>query len=267
MTFSVMVLGCSAAIPTGTRHLSAHLLNANERFCLIDCGEGTQFQLRQYHIPWKRIDYVFISHLHGDHFFGLAGLLNSMHLLGRTNDLFLYTPEPLQEILDLQFSASATTLRYPLHFQRLEMNHPSVLIDNQRLQVLSFPLKHSIPACGFLFTEKNPPRKVTIPRSFAYCCDTVYDPSIVPVIRNSSLLYHEATFLHDMEKAAEEKFHSTALQAAKIAFAAEVKKMIIGHFSARYETLQPLLDEARTVFPETYLAEEGVFIDCGNNES
>lgn len=190
-----------------------------------------------------------------------------MHLLGRTNDLYLYAPEPLQEILDLQFSASATTLRYLLHFQRLEMNHTSVLIDNQKLKVLSFPLKHSIPACGFLFTEKNPPRKVSTPRSFAYCSDTAYDPGIIPVIREAGLLYHEATFLHEMEKAAQEKYHSTALQAAQIARDAKVKKMIIGHFSARYETLQPLLDEARTVFPETYLAEEGGLIDCGNNES
>ncbi|MCK9422445.1 MAG: ribonuclease Z [Bacteroidales bacterium] len=261
MNFSLMVLGSSAAIPTSNRNLSAHLLNANERFFLIDCGEGTQFQLRKYHISWQRIKYIFISHLHGDHFFGLAGLLNSMHLLGRKNELHLFAPQLLQEILNVQLMASQTTLQYQVNFHPLNMDRFDLLLEEEHILVHSFPLKHSIPTCGFVFREKNPPRKITTPRSYAYCSDTAFSEQIIPWIRAIDLLYHETTFMQDMATAAMEKFHSTAMEAATIAHKAGVSKLLIGHFSARYEDLNPLLDEARSLFPETYLAEEGIFVN------
>jgi len=260
MTFSLMVLGSSAAVPAHNRNLSAHLLNANERFLLIDCGEGTQFQLRKYHLSSQRIKHIFISHLHGDHFFGLIGLLNTMHMLGRKDELHLYAHGLLEEIIRLQMEVSGTTLAFPLTFHPLRDDLPEILFEDERLRVLSFPLRHSIPACGFPFRELNPPRKVDEARSYVYCSDTGYDESVIPVIKEASLLYHEATFAQEMAVQAEEKFHSTTVGAATIAGKANVKKLLIGHFSARYENTGPLVAEARTVFPETYEAEEGIWI-------
>jgi ribonuclease Z len=257
MTFSLTVLGSNAAIPANNRNLSAHLLNANERFFLIDCGEGTQFQLRRYHISFQRIKRIFISHLHGDHFFGLIGLLHSMHLLGRKEELHLYAPAALQPILDIQMEASETRLIYPLIFHSLQMDQPALVCEEERISVHSFPLNHRIPTCGFVFREKNPPRKVPVARSYAYCSDTGYSEEIIPFITGVDLLYHEATFMQDKAAAAREKLHATAIEAATIASKAQVKKLIIGHFSARYEDIGPLLAEARSVFPETYAAEEG----------
>lgn len=257
MTFSLTVLGSNAAIPANNRNLSAHLLNANERLFLIDCGEGTQFQLRKYHISFQRIKRIFISHLHGDHFFGLIGLLNSMHLLGRKNELHLHAPAELIEIIDLQMNVSQTRLVFPLVFHPLRMDRCDLVMEEERLSVHSFPLRHSIPTCGFVFREKNPPRKVPIARSYAYCSDTGYSEQIIPYISGVSLLYHEATFMQDMASVAADKLHTTAQEAATIAVKARVKKLIIGHFSARYEDIAPLLAEARSVFPETYAAVEG----------
>lgn len=258
MTFSFTVLGSSAAVAANDRNLSAHLLNANERFHLIDCGEGTQFQLRKYHLSIMRIKHIYISHLHGDHFFGLVGLLNTMHLLGRSEELTVHGPGPLKGIIDIQLEASQTRLKYPVHFDMLCSGEYRLILDEPRLEVHSLPLKHSIPTWGFVFREKNPPRKVPVARSMAYCSDTVYDESIVPYIHGVQLLYHEATFATGLEEAATEKFHTTATQAAMIAQKAHAAKLVIGHFSARYEDVQPLLDEARVIFPETYAAEEGL---------
>ena len=257
MTFSLTVLGSNAAIPANSRNLSAHLLNANERFFLIDCGEGTQFQLRKFHISFQRIKHIFISHLHGDHFFGLIGLLNSMNLLGRKEKLYLYAPAMLSEIIDLQLEVSQTKLVYPLIFNPLRMDQYDMVLEEDRITVHSFPLRHSIPTCGFVFREKKPPRKVQAPRSYAYCSDTAYDEQIVPFIEGVSLLYHETTFMLDKAAIAADKLHATAHDAATIAGKAKVKKLIIGHFSARYEDIGPLLAEARSVFPETYAAAEG----------
>jgi ribonuclease Z len=261
MNFSLTVLGSNAAVPANNRNLSAHLLNANERFFLIDCGEGTQFQLKKYHISFQRIKHVFISHLHGDHFFGLIGLLNSMHLLGRKEELHLYAPAMLKEIINIQLEVSQTTLKYPLIFHPLQMDRYDLVYEQERLTVHSFPLKHSIPACGFVFREKHPPRKVPEARSYAYCSDTGYTETILPFIRETALLYHEATFMQDLAAVAADKLHSTAIEAATIAAKAGVKKLLIGHFSARYEDIGPLLAEARSVFPETYAAGEGISIN------
>ncbi len=261
MTFSLTVLGSNAAIPANNRNLSAHLLNANERFFLIDCGEGTQFQLKKFHISFQRIKRVFISHLHGDHFFGLIGLLNSMHLLGRKEELHLHGPAMLIEIINLQMEVSQTTLRYPLIFHPLRMDQYDLILEEDRISVHSFPLRHSIPACGFVFRERNPPRKVRESRSYAYCSDTAYSEQIIQYIQEVGLLYHEATFMENLAAAAADKFHSTAMEAARIAQKAKVKKLMIGHFSARYDDIGPLLGEARSVFPETFPAEEGIQIN------
>jgi ribonuclease Z len=257
MTFSLTVLGCSSAIPTLTRNPSAHLLNVNERLFLIDCAEGTQLQLRKYHIHMQRIRHIFISHLHGDHFYGLIGLLTTLHLLGRREELHLYAHPMLEEIIDIQLKASQSTLLYPLHFHPLAQDQYDMIYEDDRVSVHSFPVVHSVPTNGFVFREKLLDRKLKEKRSFAYCADTIYSESIIPVIQNCDLLLHEATFMHDMAAVAIEKWHSTTIEAATIAEKSHVKKLVIGHFSARYDDLGPLLDEARTVFPETYLAEDG----------
>ena len=261
MNFSLTVLGSNAAVPANNRNLSAHLLNANERFFLIDCGEGTQFQLRKYHISFQRIKQIFISHLHGDHFFGLIGLLNSMHLLGRKDELHVYGPAMLHEILHIQMEVSQTTLKYPLIFHPLRMDQYELIFEQERISVHSFPLRHTIPTCGFVFREKNPPRNVKIARSYAYCSDTGYTEQIIPYIQEIGLLYHEATFMQNLAAVAADKLHSTAMEAATIAAKSRVKKLLIGHFSARYEDIEPMLAEARSVFPETYPAEEGITVN------
>lgn len=303
--FSVTVLGSSAAIATNDRNLTSQLVNHCNRLFLIDCGEGTQFRLRQMHVRTNRIHHIFISHLHGDHFYGLIGLLSTMHLLRRTDELTVYGPPRLQEIIELQLEASETKLFYPLHFIETRDKNEEIVYDDGRLMVSTFPLKHRIPTTGFLFKEKEQPKHInkemvdrygvpivyynslrkgldfrtddnevipnsalTLPadpsRSYAYCSDTVYDESIIQSIQGCDLLYHEATFAHDMKQAAEEKMHSTNVQAAMIARKAEVKKLLIGHFSARYDDPGVLLDEARKVFEETYIAEEGVAVNLSS---
>jgi ribonuclease Z len=302
MTFSLTILGSSSAIPTLTRNPSAHLLNVNERLFLIDCAEGTQLQIRKFHVHFQRIERIFISHLHGDHFFGLIGLLNSLHLLGRKEEINLYGPPLLKGILDLQLEASRTSLNYPLFFHPLSFSGYELIFENDKISVFSFPLNHSIPTCGFIFREKKQERKIRkeilnelnipfskikrlkrgedytdgkgrfykneeltleppSPRSYAYCSDTLYDEKIIPFIQGSDLLYHETTFMHDMARSAKEKQHSTTIEAATLAQKANVKKLLIGHFSARYDDLQPLLVEARTIFPETVIAEDGLSIN------
>jgi ribonuclease Z len=302
MTFSLTILGSNSAIPSLTRNPSAHLLNVNERLFLIDCAEGTQLQIRKFHVHFQRIERIFISHLHGDHFFGLIGLLNSLHLLGRKEELHLYGPLLLKDILDLQLEASKTVLNYPLFFQPLSSPGYELIYGNEKVSVFSFPLTHSVPTWGFIFREKehllkirkeitekmkipfpyllklkmgedytDPSGKVyrneeltadpPSPKSFAYCSDTLYDEKIIPYIHECDLLYHEATFMQDMLQSAKDKMHSTAMEAAWMAKKANVKKLLIGHFSARYDDLQPLLDEARSVFPGTILAEDGMSIN------
>jgi ribonuclease Z len=261
MTFSLTVLGSNSAIPTLQRNPSAHLLNVNERLFLIDCAEGTQLQLRKYRIHFQRIKHIFISHLHGDHYFGLLGLLTSFHLLGRKDEVHLYSNPVLEQILMMQLDASQTRLIYPLHFHYLKGTTLDMIYEEHRLSVYAFPLKHSIPTWGFLFRERNPPRKIPAARSYAYCSDTAYDETIIPYIFGVDLLYHETTFMQHMKRAATEKLHSTTLDAAAIAEKAHVQRLLIGHFSARYEELEPLLAETRSRFPETILAEDGLILN------
>jgi ribonuclease Z len=261
MTFSVTVLGSSSAIPTLTRNPSAHLLNANERLFLLDCAEGTQVQIRRQHIHFQRIRNIFITHLHGDHYYGLIGLLTTFHLLGRKDELHLHAHPLLEEIIGMQLEASKTTLNYTVHYHPLNLTSFDLVYEDERITGYSFPLKHSVPTCGFVFREKILVRKLEEKRSYAYCTDTAYDESVVPFIRGVSLLYHEATFMQEKAKSATEKMHSTAMEAATIAAKAEVKRLLIGHYSARYDDLAPLLNEARSVFPETILAEDGLCLE------
>ena len=298
MKFELTILGSSSATPLFNRNPTAQLLNINEKFYLIDCGEGTQQQLLRYGLKAQRIDYIFISHLHGDHYLGLVGLISSMHLNGRTKELKLFGPPELMEILEIQFKYSMTSLRFPLVFQATQAQTSALIFENQDVQVHTIILNHRIPCTGFKITLKQRLPKIRMdkvealkipvsyrqlikkgfpytdeqgkvypaeelthpadePRVYAYCSDTLSDGSYLEDIEGVDLLYHEATFLHDMLDRAVETYHTTALQAAEVAKKARVKQLLIGHFSARYRDLGPLLEESRTVFEQTRLALEG----------
>ena len=298
MTFEVYILGSSSATPIYQRHPTAQILNIHEKLFLVDCGEGTLIQLNRYHIRFHRINHIFISHLHGDHYLGLMGLLSTMHLQGRSDDLHVYSQPELKEMIDIQMLHSQTQLRYNIVWHFLDPDHPAKIYDDDDLEVFTIVLSHRIPCTGFLFKEKQKLRKLIreqlihfnipvsaygdlkngkdyidekgrvipnielttdprTPRTYAFCSDTIYDESLVPTLKNIDLLYHESTFLSDKADRAKETYHSTAAQAATIAKMADVKRLIIGHFSARYKNLYPLLEEARTVFDNTTLAVEG----------
>ena len=299
MKFEVTILGSSSATPVYNRNPTSQLLNCNEKFYLIDCGEGTQQQLMKFGIKASKIDHVFISHLHGDHYFGLIGLLSSMHLNGRIKPMKIFAPAALQEILEIQFKHSDTVLRYPLEFTPIYADEPRVIFDSTDMQVETIILNHRIPCTGFKFTEKKRLRKLIVekleedhipieyypllkrgvdlnlpdgrvvlnadytldsnaPKSYGYCSDTLADGTYLNTIQNCTVLYHEATFLHELLSRADQTHHTTAFQAAEIAKSTGAGKLLIGHFSSRYKSLQPLLEEAVSVFPNTELALEGV---------
>ena len=298
MPFEVTILGSNSAIPMYGRHHTAQFLRVQNHHFLIDCGEATQLQLQRYGLKSQRLEAIFISHLHGDHYLGLVGLLSSLHLMGRTKELKLFAPAALQEIITLQLKHSQTTFRYNLKFHPMNMEKRTVIYETNRLTVSTIPLKHRIPCSGFLFQEKSYPFRIrrsklpeeiqiseiaqlkqgtdvfysdgkvkysckefTLPpkksRSYAYCSDTLYIPELAEEVKEVDLLYHEATFLNEKELNATNTFHSTASQAATVARDAKAKKLIIGHFSARYKDLSPLEDEARKVFKSSFLAIEG----------
>jgi ribonuclease Z len=298
LPFEVTILGSSSATPTATRHPSAQLLNIHDRFFLIDCGEGTQIQLRKFGFKIQRINHIFISHLHGDHYLGLPGLLGTIHLLGREKELHVYSPSGLKEIIDINHYYSQTSLIYKLIFHFIEDNFCGKIYEDDKIIVETIPMNHRISCFGFLFREKErlrniikekieeyqipiqqitaikrgedyitphgtriPNSELTIPppppRAYAYCSDTLYNESCIEQIKNVNLLYHEATFASDMENRAIETYHSTAKQAGTIAKKANVKQLLIGHYSARYKELNVLLKEAREIFSNTLLAHEG----------
>lgn len=298
MKFELTILGSSSATPVYNRNQSAQLLNCNDNFYLIDCGESTQQQLIKYNLKAARIDHIFISHLHGDHFFGLIGLLSSMHLSGRKKTIHIYCPEPLKEILDIQFKYSETLLNFPIQYHFTHTDKPEVILKNQDIEVETIILNHRIPCTGFKFSQVKRLRKLIIekleadkigkeyyhlikrneevtlldgriiknedytidsprPRSYAYCSDTMFDTKYFNSIKHCDTLYHECTFLHELLERALSTHHTTALQAGEVAKINEVGKLIIGHFSSRYKILQPLLDEAKSVFENTELAKEG----------
>ncbi len=298
MKFELTILGSSSATPIFERNPTSQLLNINEKYYLIDCGEGTQQQLMRFGLKAQRIDYIFISHLHGDHYLGLVGLLSSMHLNGRSKPIKVFGPPELKEILDMQFKFSMTALRFPLEFYPTQAVKSDLIFENTDVKVETIILNHRIPCTGFKFTLKRRLPKIRMdkvaelaipvehrqlikkgfpytdmdgnihqaeeltspadePRSYAYCSDTLCDWTYIDQIRGVNLLYHESTFMHDMLARAEETYHTTAMQAGEIAKRAEVKQLLIGHFSARYRDLNPLLEEARLKFENVALALEG----------
>jgi ribonuclease Z len=300
--FSITILGSSSAIPTKDRFPTAQLLSCYGRHYLIDCGEGTQIQLRKYKISFQRIDHIFISHLHADHFLGLPGLLSTMDLLGRERELHIHSFEELNIFMNGFLKTTYNGFGFPVHYHPIQKKQTGILFENAHLEISTFPVKHSIPCNGFLFKEKNKlPNlnkelvvryKPTIeeihqikagadfitsegiliknedltiqpppPRSYAFVTDTAYNEDIIPYIKNVDLLYHESTFAEDLKDRAKSTQHSTARQAAEMAKKAEVKKLMIGHYSVRYEDINILLNEAKAVFENTICATEGLEIE------
>ena len=299
MKFELTILGSSSALPTSKRNLTAHVLNVYERFFLIDCGEGTQIQLRKNKIKFGRINHIFISHIHGDHFYGLFGLLSSFNLLDRKDDLHIHAHSQLKKGIKYIIRNYEGQFSYRIIFHDLNNESKEKIYEDNHVVVFSFPVKHKIATSGFLFVEKQklpnikkeyvkkynipikdihriknggdfqlpdeniiPHEELTLPpykpRSYAFCTDTAYDESIIPIIKNADLLYHEATFNEDHNEEAAKTLHSTSKQAATIAKKADVNKLIIGHFSARYKKIDQLVEEAKSIFPETIPAEDGL---------
>jgi len=294
---AVTILGNNSAVPAFDRHPTSQVVTIDGANLLVDCGEGTQIQMINYKIRRSKISHIFISHLHGDHYFGLVGLINSFSLLSHTQELHVFGPSPLQEIIELQLKVADTTLTYPLHFHTI--TGEATLVDNEKITIKCFPTNHRIECYGFVFEEKKQPRKLDadkakeheIPFSFyerlkngedytrkdgtviknervtteglkgkkyAFCADTKYDETIIPHIKDADMIYHETTYLDNLRERAEVRFHSTSKQAALIAKKANVKKLLIGHFSSKYSTLEEFEQEAREVFLNTELALEGV---------
>ncbi len=300
--FNVTILGCGSAMPTTRHNPSSQLVEVNNKLFMIDCGEGTQLQMRKYKTRMSKLHSIFISHLHGDHVFGLPGLLATLSLLGRKGDLNIYA-HPDIELFLLPFNQLyGNQLSYKINIIPLKTDGLNLLFENNSLRISSFPLKHRIPTNGFLFEEKQAPHHMkgemiafhsipysqinaikagadfitdegkviknsllttpaAPPRRYAYCSDTAYHPPIIPHIKGVDLLYHEATFANDNLHRARRTYHSTAQQAAEIAQQAQVRKLIIGHYSSRYLDLTPLLNEAQAIFPHTALAYEGKTIE------
>lgn len=299
--FEITILGCGSAMPTTLHHPPSQLIDMNEKLFMIDCGEGTQLQMRKYKVRMSKLHSLFISHLHGDHIFGLPGLISTLSLLERRADLNIYAHKEIDYLLNPLLTYLGSHLSFKINLFPLNPHAEEVLFENKTLRVTSFPLKHRIDTNGFLFEKKQSPLHINRemidfydvpvkqineikngadyltpdgslilnqhltfpgnpPRKYAYCSDTAFAPEIIPFIKNVDLLYHEATFAESERKRAEETFHSTAHQAAEIALAANAQKLMIGHFSSRYNETESLLKEAIAVFPNTELAVEGKIV-------
>ncbi len=296
------ILGCYAATPRTITNPTAQILEIRNRMFLIDCGEGTQVQLRKNKLKFSRINHIFISHLHGDHFYGLVGLISTFMLLNRQTDLHVYGPKGIKEIILLQLRYGNSFTGYNLYFHELESKESEVIFEDDKVMVKTIPLKHRIYTNGFLFQEKVGDRKLNIdavqehkidtcyfqkikigkditlddgtiisnevltfdpikPKSYAFCSDTSYDESIIPVIQNADVLYHETTFLESEADKAEKTMHSTAKDAATIALKANVKQLLLGHYSTRYSNIELFKHEAETIFSNTLLADDGMTFD------
>lgn len=297
--FNINILGCGSALPT-TRHLAtSQVIDLRDKLYMIDCGEGTQVQMRKMRIRFSRLNHIFISHLHGDHCFGLPGLISTLGMLGRTGELIIHGPKDVETYLRPVMDLFCRGLEFDVRFNSIDPYKQALVMEDRSLSVYSIPLKHRIPTCGYLFAEK--PKEAHIirdmtdfyqvpvrcmkdikqgqdfvtpegeiipnarltrpaapPKRYAYCSDTAYSPSIIPIIEGVDLLYHEATFAEYDAARAKETFHSTARQAAQIAKQAQVKQLMIGHYSARYDDLTELKQEAEAIFPGTILANEGL---------
>ena len=299
MSIELTILGCHSATPRVNAHPTAQYLEINSRHFLIDCGEGTQRQMRKYKVGFSKINHIFISHLHGDHFFGLIGLISTLGILNREKELHLFGPKGIKEVINLQLNYSKSYVKYDLIFHELNSKKSELIFEDEKVEVLTIPLHHRVYTNGFLFKEKENSRKLNMseirkfqeievcdynnlkvgrdftltsgetiqnslltqdpkkPMSYAYCSDTSYKPDIVEIIKKSDLLYHESTFLSDKEDLATKTRHSTAKQAALIAKKADVKKLILGHYSSRYKDITLFKKEAEEVFSNVILAETG----------
>ena len=294
---AVTILGNNSAVPAHGRHPTAQIVQTAEHAFLIDCGEGTQMQMNAYKIRRNKLNHIFISHLHGDHYFGLIGLINSLALNNRLTELHVYSPKNLQPIIQMQLDVCNAVLPYTLHFHELEKEE--IIFEDKKVSVECFKVNHRIECWGFIFREKKNLHKInmkavrnyhvpssffenlhqgedyvspekgkiknellTIPtspaKSYAYCADTAYHEPICDKIKDVDMIYHEATYLDELEKKATSRFHSTTRQAATIANKAGAKRLIIGHFSSMYDSLEPFKTEACEVFQNTEIAEEGV---------
>lgn len=262
MAFSLTILGSSSGVPTAGRNTTAHVLNVHKRFFLIDCGEGTQIQFRRFRIRFGKVNHIFITHLHSDHYIGLFGLLSTMSMIGRKTQLHLFAPARLEQILESHYSLVSDRPLFPIVFHPLDSAGPTMIHADAHVEVTSFPTRHRIPAWGFLFREKFRPgnNRALQPRSFAHCADGLFNPSLADILRGVNLLYHEATYLHDKLERARSTGHSTALQAGEMARISNVQQLVIGHFSARYKDVTPLLDQAKSVFENTSAAYDGLTI-------
>jgi ribonuclease Z len=299
VNFEVTILGSGAAVPTLRRNPTSQYVVCNDRHILIDCGEGTQMQIRNYGIRFQRLTHILISHLHGDHFFGLVGLLSTMHLMGRDKGITVYGPKELESIIKSQLEIGGAKLDFDLQFVPTDPNNSQLIFEDKLIEIHSFPLKHRIPTTGFLIREKSKEFKLnseaikgsglkiehfhllkkgedvldedgqifrfkdyTFPPkpsySYAFCSDTKYDVSIVPYVKDVSVLYHEATFTEKDSERAKATFHSTAAQAADIAKRANAGKLYLGHLSARYESTAAHLSEAAKFFDNTEVVEDGM---------
>lgn len=302
MDFKVTILGANSALPVHGRYPSSQYIQIHNHHLLVDCGEGTQLRLREVKAKWAKIDHIFISHLHGDHFFGLPGLLSSLSLLGRKNTMYLFGPYGIKKVLEGIFEGCGLRLNYELIFHELDASKSTQCFENQIFTVTTIPLNHRIPTNGYLFRQKEqapniisekiaehglsidqikavksgsdvtlddgtviPNKELTrpakIPKSYAYCSDTRYKPDIIPIIKNIDLLYHEATYLHDRMDLAEFSMHTTAKEAGQLAKAAEVKRLLVGHYSSRYEDVTPLQLEAKKEFEYVEVALSGKVFD------
>ena len=299
--FNINILGCGSALPT-TRHLAtSQIVDLRDKLYMSDCGEGTQVQMRRMRVRFGRLAHIFISHLHGDHCFGLPGLISTLGMLGRTGELVVHGPKEVETYLRPVMDLFCRGMEFEVRFNPVDTRSHSLVMEDRSLSVYSIPLKHRIPTCGYLFAEK--PKEAHIiremtdfyqvpvrcmkdikqgqdyvtpegevvpnsrltrpaapPKRYAFCSDTAYNRSIIPIIEGADLLYHEATFAECDLARAKETFHSTARQAAEIARDAHVKRLVIGHYSARYEDLSELHREAEAVFPGTILGNEGTVI-------
>lgn len=295
--FGVTILGNNSAVPAHDRHPTSQAVTIANEVLLLDCGEGTQMQIKDYKVKRSKINYIFISHLHGDHYFGLIGLLSSMALINRTTPLHLFAPPALFEVIQLQLKIADSSLPFQLHFHPLEKE--GEIVNETKFTVSCFKVIHRIDCFGFLIKEKHKSRKINLPKAlaaciptmfyerlqngedyltkdgkivknetvtlegkknkaYAYCADTLYTESFLPNIHQVDLLYHESTYLNDFEEQAKNRFHSTAEQAAVIAKKADAKKLLIGHFSSKYKTLDLFELQSKSVFPNTELSKEGV---------
>jgi len=299
MSLELTILGCHSATPRVNAHPTAQYLEINSRHFLIDCGEGTQRQMRKYKVGFSKINHIFISHLHGDHFFGLIGLISTFGILNREKELHVYGPKGIKEVINLQLKYSKSYVKYDLIFHELNSKNSELIFEDSKVEVHTIPLNHRVYTNGFLFKEKKKPRKLNISEvekyseieicdynnlkagrdftlnsgevlsnklltldpdktlSYAYCSDTCYKPDIVEIIKESDLLYHESTFLSDKEDLALKTKHATAQQAAEIAKMANVKRLILGHYSSRYSDISLFKKEAKETFTNVELAEAG----------